>query len=96
MKRGGAMTNGNGSLTFKWLVPILITILLAAGGALIADTKSSIKDVKSELALWATTNQEKIECLEREKLDKDQYYRDLREIKNGIEKINDKLDKLKR
>jgi|GEM_PF-6710168 hypothetical protein len=86
---------GSGNLTFKWLVGILMVVLFAAGSGLIADTRTNIKETKTEVLTVAKVNQEKIECLQREKLDKDLYYRDMREIKSSLEKINDKLDNLR-
>ena len=92
-------TNGSGVLTFKWLVPVLGTGLLLlvtfTGGILIADTKEKIKDVRIESVENAKVNKAKIECLEKEKLDKDQYYRDMRDIKVALTGINDKLDALR-
>jgi hypothetical protein len=95
-------SNGSGNLTFKWLVPLLIAALFTIGGVLLADTRNSIKDVKVELAERAKTNLAKIECLEKDKLDKDLYYRDIREIKEALkeqaetsQKIMDKLEKIR-
>lgn len=92
----GDSDNGNGKLTFKWLVGILMSLLMAGGGLLIADTRESIKIAQGLASQLAKDNQYKIECLQKEKLDKDQYYRDMRDIKVSLEKINDKLDKIKR
>jgi len=92
-------SNGSGAVTFKYLVPVLGIVLLALltfiGGTLIADTREKIKDVKTEAVDNAKTNKAKIECLEKEKLDKDQYYRDMRDIKVSLSDINDKLDALR-
>jgi hypothetical protein len=90
------MPNDSGSLTFRWLVGVLVTIVILAGGMLIADTKANIKDVKLELAQRAEQNKAKIECLEKEKLDKDQYYRDIREIKETMKDISIKIDKMRK
>ncbi len=89
------MTNGNGSITFKWLVGILIAIVFAVTSLIAADTRQAIKEAQDLAKNNFAINQKKIECLEKEKLDKDQYYRDLREIRVGIEKINEKLDKIR-
>ena len=69
--------NGNGSVTWKWLVGILFTLLLATAGGLLADTRDSIGKA-----------QDKIECLQKDKLDKEQYYRDLQEMKDAIGRID--------
>jgi hypothetical protein len=95
-------SNGSGNLTFKWLTGGLIGLLMIVGGTLLADQRSKINDVKAELAERGKTNLAKIECLEREKLDKDLYYRDIREIKESLkeqaetsQKIMDKLEKIR-
>jgi hypothetical protein len=95
-------SNGSGSLTFKWLTGILVSVLIILSGILLADTKTNLKEVKLELAQRAQANQEKIECLQREKVDKEQYYRDISEIKQAMkdqavisEKIMDKLEKIR-
>ncbi len=92
------MTNGNGSgnLTFKWLVGILISIVILVTGIMAADTRQSIKDAQELAKTNFAINQKKIECIEKEKLDKDQYYRDLRDIKATLTKIDEKLDKIKK
>ena len=89
------MANGN-SLTFKWLVGILIAIVFSVTGLIAADTRQSIKDAQELAKHNYEVNQAKIVCLEREKLDKDQYYRDLREIKSTLNKIDEKLDRIRR
>jgi type I restriction-modification system DNA methylase subunit len=90
------MTNGNGSLTFKWLVGILGVVLFSVITVIAADTRSSIKDAAELAKHNYEVNQAKIVCLEREKLDKDQYYRDLREIKATLNKIDEKLDRIRK
>jgi hypothetical protein len=92
------MTNGNGSgsLTFKWLVGILIIIIFAVTSIILADTKTAIREAKELAITNHLADQVKIECLEKEKLDKDQYYRDLRDIKATLTKIDEKLDKIKK
>lgn len=88
--------NGSGKLTFKWLASILLTLLFAAGGVIMAQTQASIVEAQKKSEENYKSNQYKIECLQKEKLDKDQYYRDMRDIKVALEKINDKLDKIKK
>ncbi len=92
------MANGSesGNLTFKWLVGILISIVILVTGIMAADTRQSIKDAQELAKTNFTVNQKKIECLEKEKLDKDQYYRDLRDIKATLTKIDEKLDKIRK
>jgi len=89
------MTNGN-SLTFKWLVGVLIAIIFSVTGIIVADTRTNIKEARNLAAENFAKNQAKIECIEREKLDKDQYYRDLRDIRATLTKIDEKLDKIRR
>lgn len=77
-------TNGsNKFITFKVLVSILVTILLATVGLVVSDTRTGIDRAVS-----------KIECLERDKLDKDQYYRDMSDIKGTLIRMDGKLDRI--
>ena len=70
-------TNGNGPVTWKWLVGILFTLVLLTAGGFLADTRANIAKVEN-----------KVECVEKEKLDKEQYYRDLQEMKSAITRID--------
>ena len=88
--------NGGGSLTFKWLVAILILIIFSVTGIIVADTKTSIREARDLAVTNHRANLTKIECLERDKMDKDLYYRDLRDIKDSLKNINEKLDRWKR
>ena len=73
-------TNGNGkgsgSVTWKWLVGVLITLLFIVAGSVMAGMQSDIKTLRAE------------------KVDKEQYYRDIAEVKAGVGKIDNKLDRL--
>ena len=69
--------NGNGrSVTWKWLVGILMVIVLAVTGGIISDTRSGISEAKA-----------KCETLQKEKVDKEQYRIDLAEIKNDLKTL---------
>ena len=72
------------NVTWQWLVGILLILLFAAGGILLADNKAKVQK-----------NETKIEQIQREKVDKDQYYRDIGEIKDSLKYIGIKLDKLR-
>lgn len=65
--------NGNTYISWKWLVGILVTLFLAASGLIVNDTRIGISDAKT-----------KIECLQKEKVDKDQYKADIKEIKENL------------
>ncbi|MHB8110506.1 MAG: hypothetical protein ACYDHW_10800 [Syntrophorhabdaceae bacterium] len=70
-------TNGNGkSVTWKWLVGFLVTVLLLAAGGVMA----GIQNEQARQALELRT-------LQREKVDKDQYCRDISEIKDSLKDI---------
>ena len=88
--------NGSGSLTFKWLVGILIVIVFSVTGIIVADTRTNIKEARDLAATNFQKNQAKIECVEKEKLDKDIYYRDMSEIRRTLIKIDEKLDRIRR
>lgn len=78
--------NGNNRyVTNRWLIGILAALIFAASGIIVADTRSGIN--KAQVA---------VECLQKDKLDKDQYYRDLTDIRDAIKSIDRKLDWMKR
>lgn len=63
-------TNGNGkSVTWKWLVGILVGLLFLIAGSVLSGMQADIK------------------TLSREKVDKDQYCRDISEIKESLKDI---------
>ena len=79
-----ADTTNSGYLT-KILIGVLLTIVFAATGLIVADTRSGVFNAIV-----------KIESLQREKVDKDRYYSDIGEIKQTLKDINDKIDRLRR
>lgn len=64
--------------TWKWLVGGLITFIFILVGAGVSDMQGKINDLHK-----------KQEQLVKDKLDKDQYYRDLAEIKTTLTKIHE-------
>jgi len=70
--------DGNGSrfVSTKWLIGILMFIVFAASGLIVGDTRNSVTEVRS-----------KTEALQEKKLDKEQYYIDMREIKETLKDI---------
>jgi hypothetical protein len=99
--------NGSNVLTHKWLNPFLIVIVFAAIGLIVRMAFSSISETRSVLeantALFQTkitesssACQAKIEYLHEKKVDKEQYYRDIEDIKDGIKSINMKIDRMRK
>uniref|UniRef100_A0A6M3KBA3 Uncharacterized protein n=1 Tax=viral metagenome TaxID=1070528 RepID=A0A6M3KBA3_9ZZZZ len=87
--------------SWKWLVGILITSLFLTIGIIMANTQETIKENKSAAAaatLKAETltegNRRRIEILNQLKLDKEQYYKDIGDIKDSIRSIDRKLDRI--
>ena len=78
--------NGNGSkfVSFRVVVGSLAALVLLLAGGVIADTRATISRIQ-----YAT------ECLQREKVDKEQHYRELGEIKSILTRMEDKIDKIK-
>jgi hypothetical protein len=68
--------NGNRFVPMKLLISILLALLFAASSIIIADTRSGV-----------TTAQVKIDQLQKDKVDKEQYCRDINEIKAGINSL---------
>jgi len=73
------------NVTWQWLVGVLLILVFAAGGIIVADTRT---DVFNTVV--------KIENLQEKKLDKEQHYRDMVEIKGMLKDIVVKIDKLRR
>jgi uncharacterized protein YpmS len=70
-------TNGNGkSVTWKWLVGILVGLLFLIAGSVLSGMQADIKSLRAE------------------KVDKEQYYRDIGEVKTRMENMDGKLDRL--
>ena len=78
--------SGNGSrfISFKIMVGALASLLLLLVVGVITDTRSGISEAKTQ-----------IECLQREKVNKDQYRQDVGEIKQALRDINVKLDRMR-
>jgi uncharacterized protein YpmS len=70
------MANGNNEtfISWKWLVGILISIVILIAGFVVSDTRCAIDDANKE-----------IKKLEDKKLDKEIYYRDIRDIKDNLD-----------
>ena len=80
------MPGGNGSnVTWKWLVGVLFSLLILIGGIVIADNRAVVQK-----------NNDKIESIQEKKVDKEQYYRDIGVIMSTLEKIETKIDKLRK
>ena len=73
------------NVTWQWLVGILLILVFAAGGIILADTKTEVQKVQT-----------KVEQVQEKKLDKETYYRDIGEIKVTLKEIVEKIDKIKR
>ena len=79
------MSMNEKNVTWQWLVGVLLILVFAAGGIIVADTRT---DVFNTVV--------KIENLQEKKLDKEQHYRDMVEIKGMLKDIVVKIDKLRR
>ena len=73
------------NVTWQWAAGVLLTLVFAAVGIIVADTRTGVSNAVV-----------KIEILQDKKLDKEQYYRDIGEIKQTLKDIVIKIDKLKR
>jgi len=71
--------------TTTYVIAVLLTLILAAYGLIVADTRTSI-----------TRNAIKIENIAEKKVDKEQYYRDIGEIKATLLRMDGKLDRMRR
>ena len=96
-----AETNGRYP-SWRWLVGILCALLFAVSGVFLADNRANVAESKS-LAIQAEKRAEqlhaesvyKIDCLQKDKVDKEQYYKDISEIKDSVKSINHKLDRMR-
>ena len=78
--------NLNGkNVTWQWLVGVLVVLLFAAGGVLLADNKAKVQK-----------NETRIEQMQENKVDKEQYRLDIADIKGTLKGISEKIDKLRR
>ena len=73
------------NVTWQWLVGVLLILVFAAGGIIVADTRTGVSNAVV-----------KIEVLQKEKLDKEQYRLDIAEIKDALKSIAVKIDNLRR
>ena len=76
------LVNGR-NVTWQWVVGVLLILVLASGGIILADTKKGVEKTV-----------DKIELLQEKKVDKDQYRLDISEIKESLRTIGIKLDNL--
>jgi gas vesicle protein len=83
----GDMTGDSGNssrfVSVKLLITILLFVVAAAVGLIVADTRGSVQNAQMEIKQINTL-----------KLDKDQYYRDMMDIKDTLQRMDAKLDKL--
>jgi hypothetical protein len=79
-----AEMNGNGSkyVSWRWIVGILVVLFFSASGMIIADTRTDVAKVS-----------EKIECVQKDKVDKEQYREDMRNVNRKLDIILDRLPK---
>ncbi len=71
-------------ITWKWLVGVLLFLVFAASGIIIADTRTGVERARNA-----------IEQIQKEKVDKEQYHRDIGEIKEILKSIGEKIDRIK-
>lgn len=71
-------------VSLKWLIGMLVALFAFASTQLVYDLKKNI-----EKAIYAT------ECLTKEKVDKADYNRDMLDMKSSLNRIEDKIDKMK-
>ena len=77
--------NLNGkNVTWQWLVGVLMVLLFAAGGVLLADNKAKVQK-----------NETRIEQMQEKKVEKEQYYRDIADIRDILKAIDGKIDKIR-
>ena len=71
------------NVTWQWLVGVLVVLLFAAGGVLLADNKAKVQK-----------NETRIEQMQERKVEKEQYYRDIADIRDTLKTIDRKIDKI--
>lgn len=77
--------NANSRYLTRILIGVLLAIVFAATGLIVADTRNGVSGAV-----------QKIEVLQKEKMDKERYYCDIGEIKQALKEINDKIDRLRK
>ena len=90
------MPGNNGSLTWRWLGGILLSVILAAGGAWMSGMASEVNKVKEEQKQDRQTTQDvkaKVGVIEEQTKRTQQ---DVKEIKETQKDTNRKLDELLR
>ena len=77
--------SGNSSrfVSVKLLIAILLAVVFAASSLILNDTRTNV-----------AASLVKIEQIQLFKLDKDQYYRDMIDIKDTLQRMDAKLDRL--
>ena len=83
-ERRKAMPVNGKNVTWQWLVGVLVVLLFAAGGVLLADNKAKVQK-----------NETKIEQMQERKVDKEQYYIDISDIKKTLVAIDGKIDRIR-
>ena len=86
----------NGALTWRWLGAILLTVILAAGGAWMSGMASEVNKVKDEQKQDRQTTQDvkaKVGVIEEQTK---RTQEDIQELKRNQEKHGNKLDEILR
>ena len=86
----------NGTLTWRWLGGILLTVILAAGGAWMSGMASEVNKVKDEQKQDRQTTQDvkaKVGVIEEQTK---RTQEDIQELKRNQEKHGNKLDEILR
>jgi hypothetical protein len=86
--------SSNRSPTWKWVAETILAILLIICGYMITDVRSMVKDNAARADFNYQVNQSRIERVQQDKLDKAQYYNDLRDIKDALRDMNNKQDRI--
>ena len=77
--------NTNASVTWKWIVGVLVPLIFLFGGIIVADNRAIVQKT-----------QDKIEEVRKEKVDKNQYYRDIADIKDTLRGIDRKINEIQK
>jgi len=84
-RRRNVPDNASSHYLTRMLIGVLLAIVFAAIGLIVADTRNGVSGAV-----------QKIEVLQKEKMDKERYYCDIGEIKQALKEINDKIDRLRK